>query len=154
MRSFAGAGSFTGLAQVGIVAQAGATLTLNGSSLQSAFAADPAGTLALITQAAQAFDNLSNNYNAPDGTVPLESQAVQQDVTNLQTIGGAVANASAVSQQEAAQQYQSALQLGFQARLTSSEVATLLQQGPSLATPQPFGSAQSFGLPFSSSTIA
>jgi flagellar hook-associated protein 2 len=150
------AGSFSGLAQVGINAQSDGTLSLDGSALQSAFQADPTGTVSLLNQAAQAFDSLSNGYAAPDGTIPLESQTLQQNVLDLQTIGGSFLSAAGVSQQQASQQYQAALQLGYQAQLNAGEVAMLLNlmQPQLFGAPQPFGASGSVGLPLSSGTLA
>lgn len=148
LQSYAGAGSFTGLVQIGITAQSDGTLTLDTNALQSAFATDPSGTVSLFNQAAQSFDTAAQNYTAPDGAIASETQTLQQDVFNQQTLSGAATEAASVSQALAASQYQSALQLGYQARIQAAELAALF----SIA--QPTSSIPSVGLPFSTPLFA
>jgi flagellar hook-associated protein 2 len=154
LQNYATGGSFTSLAQIGVSANADGTLSLDANALQSAFQTDPTGTVSLLNQASQAFDNVANNYVAPGGLISAASQSLQQDVLNQQTLSGTAESALAVSLQQASAEYQSALQLGYKAHIQSFELATLLNMLQPAGLASTYTSVPTVDLPFSSGVFA
>lgn len=75
--------SLTTLSQIGVTLEPAATLgqvgilTVNTTSLQTAFNTNPADTTALLNQAAQQLNQLATGFNAPGGILPSVMQQLQ-----------------------------------------------------------------------------
>ncbi len=144
-QSFNVGGATTSLAQLGISIQPDGTLALDAGTLQSAYAADPTGTVAVLNQAALAFDCLASNYAGPGGSLVMESQTLQQSVLDQQLVVGAADTAALLAQQQGLQAYEAAMVAGFQSQVANLEFSALLL--PSLLPPSSATPAALPGLP-------
>lgn len=130
------AGSFGGLAQIGIEAQGDGTLTLDSGTLLSAASTDMTSTVSVLNQAAQAMDTLSSTYVGGGAVIPSEQSALQQDLTSLQDLNNVTSTTSgldsATQSQTAIQQYQAILELELMSANSSSLLNTSLYGGSGL----------------------
>jgi hypothetical protein len=114
------------LAAIGITTNPDGALSLDQSAFQAAYAANPADTVGLLDQGAQALDRLAGQYTDAAGPVAATIDTLNQDIQVLQTIT-AGSDAKAQDQQQAV------------ADDTSLMIAQMMSKATSDLTQQTFG---------------
>jgi flagellar hook-associated protein 2 len=111
LQSFTGVGSMTSLARMGITPKADGTLSLDANALQAAVASNAPGTVAVLNQAAQAFDAMAGRYASTGGEIPAESQQLQTQLSYMESVNSVAQIYDSLTQAQANQSYQAALRL-------------------------------------------
>lgn len=102
-------GSLDFLHEIGITPQADGALGLDEAKLQSAFAGDATGAVALLNKAATAFDAIVDPYTRGGGTIEGSAKAFQHNARYLGSLIPALQQMGALNQQYTAAQTTSAL---------------------------------------------
>lgn len=113
---FPGAGSMTSLARMGIAPKADGKLSLDSATLQSAIASNRPGTVAVLNDAAQAFEAMAERATASGEDM---SRTVQKQLSYLEIINTIAQSADSLSQAQASQSYQAALRLSASSQFMS-----------------------------------
>lgn len=106
---FAASGTLDFLYEIGITPQADGTLELDETELQSAFAGDASGAVALLNKVAVDFDAIVDPYARGGGTIEGSAQAFQDNAQYLGSLIPSLQQIDGFNQQYTSQQYTAAL---------------------------------------------
>ena len=106
---FAASGNLDFLYEIGITPQVDGTLELDEAKLQSAFASDSSGAVALLNQVAVNFDAIVDPYAKGGGTIEGSAKAFQDNAQYLDSLIPALQQIDSFSQQYSSQSYTAAL---------------------------------------------
>lgn len=102
-------GALDFLHEIGITPQADGTLELDEAKLQSAFASDPSGAVALLNEAASDFEAVVDPFSKGGGTIEGSAKAFQDNALYLGSLIPALQQIGDLNQQYAAAQTTSVL---------------------------------------------
>lgn len=106
---FAASGNLDFLYEIGITPQVDGTLALDEANLQSAFASDSSGAVALLNQVAVNFDAIVDPYAKGGGTIEGSAKAYQDNAQYLDSLIPALQQIDSFNQQYTSQNYAAAL---------------------------------------------
>lgn len=124
--TFAAAGSYDKLYQIGITPQTNGTLTLDSGEFATAYAADSVGVESLLTEAASAFDGLVAPYATGGGLIEATASVYGDNLLNLEMALPALEYMGEQTQSYANAQYASAIYQLYGNALTENLVASFV----------------------------
>jgi flagellar hook-associated protein 2 len=115
---FGASGALDLLYEIGITPQADGSLAVDEAKLQSAFAGDPSGAVALLNKAATDFDAIVDPFAKGGGTIEGSAKAFSDNALYLESLLPALQQMGDLNQQYAAAQTANALLQLYSASLT------------------------------------